>query len=458
MFDDCSRAQLSSWRGISRHKRRGRPTEADAGTDVTRSFKAYQQLLKARAWVDFDDLVLLPVGLLRDNAELAEHYRSRYRWVCVDEYQDIDAVQYQLVRLLVPADGNLCAIGDPDQAIYGFRGADVGFFQRFCEDFPSARTVALSRNYRSTRTIVDAASQLIAPASLVLDRQLEAMALGPEQIEIHGCGTERAEAEFVVHTTERMIGGSTFFSMDSRRVESHEGDSLSFADVAVLYRTDAQADALVEAFARSGMPFQRRSHRPLAEAPAVQAAVTAMIRLRDSGSPDRTVVQLLDLAIGRLERPDPQAELYLAALRSLAARFDRDLPGFLSELALGVDADVWDPRADRVSLLTLHAAKGLEFPVVFIVGCEDGIIPLRFGPDDEQDTAEERRLFFVGMTRAQQRLILTHARRRRWRGKVRPSTPSPFLRNIQQQLLAQHDHRLRKKRPPQQHQPLLFDS
>jgi DNA helicase-2/ATP-dependent DNA helicase PcrA len=173
---------------------------------------------------------------------------------------------------------------------------------------------------------------------------------------------------------------------------------------------------------------------------------------------DLTVAELVGQAVGQPEEPDRQAGPYLAGLRSLAARFDRDLPGFLSELALGVDADVWDPRADRVSLLTLHAAKGLEFPVVFIVGCEDGIIPIHFGPEDEPDTAEERRLFFVGMTRAQTRLILTHARRRRWRGKVRPSNPSPFLRDIQQQLLAQHDHRLRRKRPPQEHQRLLFDS
>jgi DNA helicase II / ATP-dependent DNA helicase PcrA len=383
------------------------------------AINVYQRELTSRGWVDFDDLIALPLRLLAANPDLVDHYRSRYRWISVDEYQDIDAAQYQLIRLMVPEGGNLCVIGDPDQAIYGFRGAEVGYFQRFCEDFPTARTVVLARNYRSTQTIVDAALQLIAPASLVADRRLEARGLGPEQIEIHACATDRAEAELVVHTIERCIGGSTFFSLDSQRVASDEGQSHGFADFAVLYRTEAQAEPLVEALARSGMPFQRRSHKPLADEP------------------------------------------------------------------LAMDADLWDPRADRVSLLTLHAAKGLEFPVVFIVGCEDGIVPLRFGSlghkkgtgpicrngpegashkldlspfcDEERALAEERRLFFVGMTRAQERLILTHARKRRWHGKVRESSPSPFLDDIQQRLLDLHQHRAVRKPAMLDQQRTLFE-
>lgn len=131
----------------------------------------------------------------------------------------------------------------------------------------------------------------------------------------------------------------------------------------------------------------------------------------------------------------------MAALRLLAARHGSDLAGFLSELALGSDVDLWDPRAQRVSLLTLHAAKGLEFPVVFIVGCEDGLLPLRWGQLDPETLAEERRLLFVGVTRAQQHVILTHARRRRWQGTMRESAPSPFLDSIERELLAIHQHR-----------------
>jgi DNA helicase-2/ATP-dependent DNA helicase PcrA len=352
---------------------------------------AYDRELRARSWLDFDDLILLPLRLLRENADLVERYRSRYRWVSVDEYQDIDAAQYELVRLLVPPNGNLCVIGDPDQAIYGFRGADVRYFQQFQADFPGATAILLKRNYRSTQTIVDAALQLIAPSSLVADRELEAACFGPERVEIHNCTTGKAEAEFVVHSIERMMGGSTFFSFDSARAAAYDGEALSFADLAVLYRTEAQADLVVEALERSGMPFQRRSHKPATDDP------------------------------------------------------------------LALDVDQWDPRADRISLLTLHAAKGLEFPVVFIVGCEDGLLPLHWGAPDEESLAEERRLLFVGMTRAQQRLVLTHAKKRFWKGKSRPSKPSPFLEDIERTLLAFHQHHAIKKPVALDRQRALFE-
>lgn len=427
-------------------------------TEDAQALAVYQRELQARAWVDFDDLIVLPLRLLQSYHDLIKHYRSRYRWVSVDEYQDIDGAQYELVRLLVPANGNLCAIGDPDQAIYGFRGADVAYFQRFHEDFPGGRIVCLTRNYRSTQTIVDAALQLIAPASLLADRQLVAHGLGPEQVEIHACSTDRAEAEFVVHSIERLLGGSTFFSLDSSRVAAHEGESLSFADFAILYRTEAQADALTEALARSGMPFQRHSHHPLADQPLVQAVVRAMTDQQQGTSPKTPVLERLERAVAGLPEPDKEAEASLAALRMLAARHGDDLPQFLSELALGVDVDLWDPRADRITLLTLHASKGLEFPVVFLVGCEDGVLPLHWGGGpDEQALAEERRLFFVGMTRAQQRLILTHARKRPWRGKVREMAPSPFLDDIERQLLAFHQHRAKKKPVSLDRQQTLFE-
>jgi len=418
----------------------------------------YERELRARGWVDFDDLILLPLRLLKADPDLVGHYRARYRWVSVDEYQDIDAAQYELVRLLVPSDGNLCAIGDPDQAIYGFRGADVGYFQRFCEDFPTARTIRLSRNYRSTQTIVDAALQLIAPASLVADRELLAQARGPEQIEIHACATDRAEAELVVQTVERILGGSTFFSLDSDRASGHEGEGepLSFGDFAVLYRTEAQAEVLAEALARSGMPFQTRSHGPLADQPAVQTLIRAMAEAPAAGAAC-SVAELLDQAAGKLGERDPHTQASLVAMRSLALRHGSDLAQFLSELALGVDVDLWDPRAQRISLLTLHAAKGLEFPVVFLVGCEDGLLPLHWGSADEQSLAEERRLFFVGMTRAQQRLILTHARKRLWRGSVREQSPSPFLDDIEQRLLAVQQHRALKRPALLERQRTLFD-
>src|SRR5947208_651645 len=287
----------------------------------------YAKVLRARDLVDLDELVTLPVALLGADPELAHRYQSRWPWVFVDEYQDVDAAQYGLLRLLVPRDGNLCAIGDPDQAIYSFRGADVSFFLRFSRDYGDARIVRLTRNYRSAAPIVGAAVQAIA-------RELR-----------YATG----------------LAGS----------------------VAARVRLTGQV---------------------LAERPPLDGAV-----------PAEDVHAAVDLLI------------------PLAARCGDDLERFLGEIATGAEVDALDPRAEAVTLLTLHAAKGLEFPVVFLVGVEDGLLPLRFGgaAPSGDDVAEERRLFFVGLTRAQDRLYISHARRR----FDRDAAPSPFLAAIDPGLL-----------------------
>ncbi|HZD01595.1 MAG TPA: UvrD-helicase domain-containing protein [Actinomycetes bacterium] len=456
---------------LSRRRRGSVPAETDE------LLERYRKTLHERHLVDFDDLLALPVALLSAAADLAARYRGRYRWISVDEYQDVDEPQYRLLRLLTAAEGNLCVIGDPDQAIYGFRGADVGFFLRFRRDFPGARTVHLSRNYRSSPAIVGGALQAIAPGTLVRDRVLEPVGAvaAPPRIRVHRAPTEAAEAEFVVHTIERLLGGSTFFSFDSGRVEGEGASDLSFADIAVLYRTDAQAAPLVEALARAGMPFQKRSHERLADLPGVQAILERLRRPREEGedaSADRSL-------LGRVRRAAQAAAAEAAAveggedggasaavaaaaavtaaelLAPLAERCGSDLERFRAELALGAQVDTWDPRADRVSLLTLHAAKGLEFPVVFLVGCEDGLLPLRFGGSGRgaggaaaDEVAEERRLFFVGMTRARSHLFLSFAARRGRHGTVRETSPSPFLADIDDDLLERRSGAGRPARRP----------
>jgi DNA helicase-2/ATP-dependent DNA helicase PcrA len=447
-------------------------------SEVAAPLARYQAALRKLDLVDLDDLLALPVTLLAGDAALAARYRDRFRMVAVDEYQDVDELQYRLLRLLTTAGGDVCVIGDPDQAIYGFRGADVGFFLRFGQDFPTATTVRLTRNYRSSPAIVAGALQAIAPASLVRDRVLAAAAGQdpPARITIHQAASEQAEAEFVVATIDRLLGGSSFLSLDSGRADGAAELALSFADVAVLYRTDAQAGPLAEALGRAGMPFQKRSHDRLVQRPAVRAVVRA---LRDQ-PPQRTRSLPARLAAAAEEASaaavaaaptaaaevtveaagpdavaaraaDPAAELRAAVelLAPLAERCGDDLGRFLAELALGEEVDTWDPRADRVSLLTLHAAKGLEFPVVFLVGCEDGLLPLRWGGRlDPDQAAEERRLFFVGMTRARSHLFLTRARRRAWRGTVRDAAPSPFLADIEETLLDHLRAAARRPRPP----------
>ncbi len=456
--------------------KRTRSTETAGGpgvpaTEATLLLDHYQEALSDRRLIDFDDLLDLSVRLLESNRLVCDAYRQRFRWISVDEYQDIDALQYRMVRALAPDAANLCVIGDPDQSIYGFRGADVRFFLRFREDYPTARVVELGRNYRSTPTIVDAAAQVIAPATLATGRTFTAASpteadVAPRLV-VHAARSERAEAEFVAHTIERLLGGYSYFSIDSGRVESGDAAAaISFSDCAVLYRTEAQADAIDAALRRAGLPFQRRTHDHLLDRPAVRAIAD---RLRHHGNPRDaadapalpfagTVAERIDLAAReaavadelRLGAPTrraedgearPSAAEFRAAadlLLPLAAPFGANADAFLSELALGDEMDTWDARADRVSLLTLHAAKGLEFPVVFLVGCEDGLLPLRFGEAPPDDEAGERRLFFVGLTRARTRLFLSWARRRRVHGRVRSGRPSPYLDDIDGDLLERH--------------------
>ena len=437
---------------------------APKDSKLQEAFRVYQGEMARRGWLDFDDLVLLPLEILRADSAWQAELQQRFRYLSVDEFQDIDGAQYGLLRTLAPPGGNLCVIGDPDQAIYGFRGADVGFFERFLADYPTARRFVLRRNYRSSRVIVEAAGQMIAPASWTPNRRLEAEPGKIPHVEIHTCPTDRAEAELVVHRIEQLLGGPTFFSLDSRRSEGQQDSGRSFSDIAVLYRTESQAGPLVEALARSGMPFQVCSHRPLVEWPGVQKLLQELSSQTDSAGPlSERVRRLLEAFCpteygpapeqGPDDRPEQTVPSFSPAIRAallrLADNCGDDLAQLLAETAMTTEADLWDARAERISLLTLHAAKGLEFPVVFIVGCEDGVIPLRFSAEEEPARlTEERRLLFVGMTRAKEHLILTHARRRHWQGKLRPMEPSPFLADVQRELLAFHEHRPTARRTP----------
>ncbi|NUT90963.1 MAG: UvrD-helicase domain-containing protein, partial [Saccharothrix sp.] len=376
---------------------------------VAEGAEVYKKALRAQDLVDFDDLVGLPLALLEERPGLVDAYRDRYRWISVDEYQDVDERQYRLLKLLAPSNGNLTAIGDPDQAIYRFRGADVGFFLRFREDFPSARVVHLTRNYRSSPAVVKAALEVVSPSTLVPGRVLEPLGdHGDAPVGVHHAASEQAEAAFVARTIEQVLGGASFHAFDSGLVTSDGTQGLGFSDFAVLYRTDRQSKALVDALTQSGLPFQKRSHDRLPDRPGVARIVrelkfaageSVVDRVRAVAGDDHTAYELL---------------------KPLALDCGTDFERFHTTLALGVEVDTWDPRADRISLLTLHASKGLEFPVVFIVGCEDGLLPLRW-PGQDDDTDEERRLLFVGMTRAQRHLFLSHT----------PARPrSPFLADL----------------------------
>ncbi|MDR0367247.1 MAG: UvrD-helicase domain-containing protein [Rickettsiales bacterium] len=375
--------------------------------------------------VSFDELVLYAARLLRENPAIAEAYRDRFKYISIDEYQDIDANQYELVRLLAPADGYLCAIGDPNQAIYGFRGGDPKFFERFADDYPDAEAIGLRNNYRSTQTIVDAASQMIHASNIAAAAEREA-----RKITLHAAPTEEAEAEFVVKTIEGLIGGHSFYSIDTGRSSGSGEDAAgAFSDFAILYRTSAQAEPLARALARSGMPFSKLSDAPLCERKDARGLFRSLALASDQPLADR-------IADAGLEENISQ---YLVRL----AREYPDKDDFMREASILRETDTLDRRADRISLMTLHASKGLEFKCVFIVGLEDGLLPFRRAEDE----LEERRLLYVGMTRAERMLFLCRAIKRKVFGTYKAAPASPFLKEIEGGLLraSEYDRALKKK-------------
>ncbi len=473
-------ARLGAATSVTGNERDGRRliTALNAGRRTGEGAADEREALRAelfrRGLVDVDELIALAVRLLRAEPAIAAKLRDRWPWISVDEYQDLDGQQYDLLRLLTGEGHGLTVIGDPDQAIYGFRGADVGFFLRFSADYPAARTAYLTRNYRSSPAIVQASVQAIAPATLVPGRRLDAAAPGlhpgAATIVFHEAASEQAEGAWIAAEIDRLLGGSSFHSLDSGRVDARQRHAaLALSDVAVLYRTDAQAGQLVQALSRAGLPFQKRSHDRLSRRPGVPDIVREIRSGRPeapdsggaagSGSGDGGdgVARRLQAAVRRLTALLPgraaAAVDILAAgevLTPLARRCGDDVERFLTEIALDGEADALDPRADAVSLLTLHAAKGLEFAVVFIAGCERGLLPLwRPGtvpgpravqpPGRGADAAEERRLLFVGMTRARTRLFLTcasHRGRADGPGGPPATGPSPFLTAVDPALLS----------------------
>ncbi len=439
-------------KSVSMVKRTG---EKPADEEIVAALAACRRLGLARNWVDFDDLVCLPVEVLEAHADIAARWRERFSQVCVDEFQDVDNRQYGLLRLLVPPAGNVCAIGDPDQAIYGFRGANAVCFTQFGQDFPTARTVRLQRNYRSTGSIVTAAAQVIGnDAPTMLMRPMQA------PLTLYAAPTEHAEAEFVAATIEHLLGGHDLLAAGDARTRQSGDRPLGFADFAVLYRSDAQSAALRVAFDRAGIPFAKSSPAPLAGQSAVRALL-AVLAAQSAELRERDLSARIVAAVDHLrqEEPEPdvaaldEAKRWLTALAA-SGNEAGDEARLREQVALSTEADFWDARADRVSLLTMHAAKGLEFPVVFVVGLEDGLVPWSWGTvDDAADArapdAEERRLFYVAMTRAKDLLILSRAIERHWRGERRRLPPSPFLGDIASDLLQQQTAPAREQRAEQ---------
>jgi DNA helicase II / ATP-dependent DNA helicase PcrA len=499
---------------------------ADSATDafekvVARVFPLYVQALRDANAFDFDDLLVRPVQLFREHPRVLERYRERFRFVLVDEYQDTNRAQYAFLRLLSEEHGNLFVVGDDDQSIYGWRGADLRNILEFEEDFPETGIVRLERNYRSTAVILEAANRVIELNVHRKGKTLRTEAAGGDPITLVQAADERDEASWIAGEVR------------SRRVDD---PGLGLRDFVVLYRTNAQSRSLEEAMRGEGLPYrviggtrfyERREVRDalaylrLVANPAADEAFLRVVNVPRRGIGDQSVSRLAEHAAARgipLLRAAAGAEsaegLRGAAARSLAGlaalvgryaalaaqgvalgEFTRELmlesglvdalraegpegrerienieelvsgaaelqrrldgddpelrdelagldPGtlrpidvFLAHVALVADIDQHDPGVDAVSLMTLHNAKGLEFPVVFLSGLEDGLFPLARAYDEPADLEEERRLFYVGVTRAERKLYLTHAKRRRRGASWMDAAASPFLEAIPPELV-----------------------
>ncbi|HNT54815.1 MAG TPA: UvrD-helicase domain-containing protein [Anaerolineaceae bacterium] len=480
------------------------PTNTYRNELIQRIYARYEELLRASNAVDFDDLLLWTVKLLVDNPDVRERYARRFQHVLVDEFQDTNKAQYELLKLLSCGHGNLFVVGDEDQSIYRWRGADYRNVLRFETDFPGCQKILLEQNYRSTQTVLNAARAVIdrntqrTPKHLFSDRGTGS------KLTLYEANDDHAEAAYIVDTIQRRI----------------QKQGAKASEFAVMYRTNAQSRLLEEAFLHAGLPYRlvgaqrfygRRevkdviAYLRLVQNPADEVSLNRVINVPPRGIGDKTlvalqlaaqgagaapgavllslgtqghaspywsalargVVSLADfggmLATWRAERDDtPLPALFdkilietgyrsylddgteegkdrwdnVEELRRLAYEFnDRGLTAFLENLALVSDQDTLPEQVEAPTLLTLHAAKGLEFAQVFIVGLDEGVLPHSRSLDDPEELAEERRLFYVGLTRAKDQITLLRAEQRSSYGSPQLQQPSRFLGDIPAELV-----------------------
>lgn len=444
---------------ISNLKRNLRTRDEISDPEIQNIFELYEEYLRRQNLFDLDDLIQKPVSIFLAKAEVLAEYRRLFQWILVDEYQDINLAQYRLIRLLAPVGrSNLFAIGDPNQAIYGFRGADVGFINQFLSDYPTAKLFNLSHSYRCSDTILQASHQVLAGHSPT--PALRGLEPGV-RLRILENPTDKSEAEVVARTIEAMMGGLSFFSMDSGISEGSSTEGIqSLADFAVLCRIGRQMDVLERAFQNHSIPYQKIGETPFFRQEPVKSAID-VLRLASKENPVLrnsvlekdligteklkelreltrrvdSVADLISTVFTLLASTElkPSPENYRSLLE-LADSFGAELGKFLEYVVLGSAADSYKPASEQVALMTLHAAKGLEFPCVFIVGCEQGLLPYSLYGYSGADPVEERRLFYVGMTRAKRYLFLSYAGSRYLFGREYRLAKSPFLAPIEEGL------------------------
>ncbi|MEZ4087214.1 MAG: 3'-5' exonuclease [Candidatus Gracilibacteria bacterium] len=438
---------------------------------VQNLYNQYAERLESENLIDFDDLLLKGLEHLKESGAHPKH-------LFIDEYQDINEVQYRMIRTLAGPETHIYAIGDPDQSIYAFRGSNLEHFLRFEKDFPSAVRTNLEQNYRSTPQIIAAANALIKNNDKRIEKEIIATKQESSTITLHPFQTEWQEGGFITREISQLVGGTDMIQSHNLVTAQKE---YHFSDIAILYRTKSQARVITESLKKEGIPFQCISTIPWYLKPEVQELLqylqylhsptastdipeTQKILLnsyvrdhRDLSSINPSTLIKKIIQYTKLEEShddgSPRAHQKIQNLKKLqaeAAMFDDQagedgLSELLDHYSLLQDYDHYNPKAKAVSLMTLHAAKGLEFPVVFIAGLEDGLLP--FSREGEtQNEEEERRLFYVGITRAQEKLYLSYAKTR----NKTETKPSPFLAEIKKHVSEQELPKQRQQKPDNQ--------
>ncbi len=474
---------------------------------ASKVYKLYQDKLRQNNALDFDDLLMQTVLLLQNNPAVLNYYQDKFRYILVDEYQDTNHVQYVLVNLLAGKHRNLCVVGDPDQGIYGWRGADIQNILSFEQDYSDAGAIVLEQNYRSTRTILESANEVIRHNRDRKEKKLWTAGAPGNPITVFTARDEHAEARYVVDRISRW----------------HHELNNPYRDFAVLYRTNAQSRVLEEKFLTAGIPYtivgglrfyERKEIKDLlaylrllvnsndrlslrrvinepkrgigavslnkilnrsdetglapltllenapgssgltgkaAHAAAIFGKTMGDIRKRMAALPITTLVQTVldETGYWRALESDQTVEsrTRLENLRefySVTGEYDArgeigGLEDFLASLALVTDLDNYEQDADQVTLMTLHSAKGLEFPVVFMAGLEETVFPHSRSMEDKHELEEERRLCYVGITRAMEHLYLSHCWQRTLYGHTRMNEPSRFLQELPPDLINTQD-------------------
>ena len=416
---------------------------SDESESFKKRYSAYLILCKEQNVVDFEDLIFMTVKMLKDDEKILSKVQKTYHYIFIDEYQDLNFGQYELAKL-ISQDNHIVVIGDPDQSIYGFRGSDNKYFKRFSLDFPGCEKRVLMKNYRSSKTILDASFQMINK-SLEKDEKLKVFSdmETSQKLIIKETATEYAEAVTIGKMIEKLMGGTSFFSMDAGKTDPDEQKEYSFADFAILCRTSRQCEIFVSVFEKEGIPFQTADKKKFFEIEGIKQLICLCRTMVDSADVSDelkncdTETQLKFLCkkedLSKMIKGNDKAEQAFEKLLSIA-RLHKDLKSFLNALALNQDTDTLEFNVEKVSLMTLHAAKGLEFPVVFVAGCEQGLIPFAKDGKNIDDFEEERRLFYVAMTRAMDILCLTYAKKRSLYGKRFKRQRSCFIEDIEKKL------------------------